>query len=192
MEGSGSYEVNVQNFVPTELSNVIEHFLCRLCKLVVWQPKECPKCNSVFCHECATRYITTRGAWQCQECMSKDQVTDMHRVVKEVLDMLVFQCPKCQKVKRNYNDIMRHCEECQEVADPSKSPSVFRTPAGVDVAPLVKPTQPPPVAKALSDLMVFIIEKDSRRFFLYNTKTQAVSTNVVQSQTNFPHNFQAI
>ena len=40
--------------------------------------------------------------------------------------------------------------------------------------------------------MVYIIEKDSKRFFIYNTKTQGVTTNVVQSQTNFPHNFQAI
>lgn len=98
--------------MPTELSNVIDHFLCRLCKYVVWQPKECPKCNSVFCHECATRVITTRGQWQCSECMSKDQVTDMHRVAREVLDMLVFKCPKCLKVRRNYNDIMKHCDEC--------------------------------------------------------------------------------
>ena len=45
------------------------------------------------------------------------------------------------------------------------------------------------MAKAIGDLMVYIIEKDSRRFFLYNTKTQAVSTNVVQTATNFPHNF---
>lgn len=105
--------------------------------------------------------------------------------------MLVFKCPKCLKVKRNYNDIMKHCEECQEVpSEPSKHPA-FRLPTSIET-PIVKPMPPAPAAKALGDLMVYIIEKDSRRFFLYNTKTQAVSTNVVQSQTNFPHNFQAI
>ena len=36
------------------------------------------------------------------------------------------------------------------------------------------------------------MEKDSKRFFLYNTKTQAVSSCTVNSPTNFPHNFQAI
>lgn len=54
---------------------------------------------------------------------------------------------------------------------------------------MVKTAHPAPVVKAIGDLMVYIIEKDSRRFFLYNTKTQAVSTNVVQTATNFPHNF---
>jgi hypothetical protein len=42
------------------------------------------------------------------------------------------------------------------------------------------------------DLQIFIMEKDSKRFFLYNTKTQGVVSCTVQTPTNFPHNFQAI
>ena len=36
------------------------------------------------------------------------------------------------------------------------------------------------------------MEKDSRKFYLYNTKTQHISLNTVQTSVNFPHNFQAI
>jgi hypothetical protein len=36
------------------------------------------------------------------------------------------------------------------------------------------------------------MEKDSKRFYLYNTKTQSVTSNTVQTTVNFPHNFQAI
>jgi hypothetical protein len=33
------------------------------------------------------------------------------------------------------------------------------------------------------------MEKDSRKFYLYNTKTQVVTLNTVQTGVNFPHNF---
>ena len=43
-----------------------------------------------------------------------------------------------------------------------------------------------------SELLIYITEKDSKRFYIYNTKTQALSLNTVNTPTNFPHNFQAI
>jgi hypothetical protein len=45
--------------------------------------------------------------------MSFDNVVDLHRVVKEVLEKLIFVCPKCKSVKRNYSDIFKHMEECE-------------------------------------------------------------------------------
>ena len=90
MEAAGAFEVQSSNFVPTELTNVIDHFLCRICNFVVWQPKECPKCNSVYCHTCQQKLQGEKGMWQCKECTSKEPVTEMHRTVKDVLDMLVF------------------------------------------------------------------------------------------------------
>lgn len=44
--------------------------------------------------------------------MAQEQVVDLHRVVKEVLEKLVFSCPKCQKVKRTYTEIFSHMQEC--------------------------------------------------------------------------------
>jgi hypothetical protein len=39
-------------------------------------------------------------------------VQDIHRVVKEVLEKLVFSCPKCKDVKRNYSEINKHLQNC--------------------------------------------------------------------------------
>lgn len=69
MDGApGVVEVQSSHFVPTELPNAIDHFLCRLCGYVVFQPKECPKCNCVYCHECNCNFIQKQGKWQCREC----------------------------------------------------------------------------------------------------------------------------
>jgi hypothetical protein len=43
-----------------------------------------------------------------------------------------------------------------------------------------------------SELLIYIMEKDSKKFYIYNSKTQAVSNHAVNCATNFPHNFQAI
>ena len=29
-----------------------EFYICGICKLVVLEPKECSKCNTVYCEEC--------------------------------------------------------------------------------------------------------------------------------------------
>ena len=105
-------DIQSSNFVPTELSQAIDHFVCRLCNFVVIQPKECPKCNCVYCFQCNQNQIMQKGKWNCSECNSTDNLVDLHRVVKEVLEKLIFVCPKCKSVKRNYNDIFKHLSEC--------------------------------------------------------------------------------
>lgn len=166
----------------TELPNVIEHFICRLCSLVVFQPKECPKCNSVFCHECVQADLVKKGGrWKCQECGSIDNVTDIHRVVKEVLEKLVFQCPKCNSVKRTYNEMnthMRTCDGAPAIVQGSiPDPHAVGTPIGPISNSLISGSSQPVVP--ISDLMIYIMEKDSKRFFLYNTRTQSVTSNTV-------------
>lgn len=123
-------EVQSSNFQATELPNVIDHFLCKACSFVVYQPKECSKCSSVYCHECSQQLVTKNaGRWKCLECQDTNKVIDMHRVVKEVLEKLVFKCPKCDKVKRTYNEIFKHMETCDGGAGSAPLPS-FATPVG--------------------------------------------------------------
>jgi hypothetical protein len=38
-------DIQSSSFMPTELPMVIDHFICKICGFVVFQPKECPKCN---------------------------------------------------------------------------------------------------------------------------------------------------
>lgn len=44
--------------------------------------------------------------------MATDGLVEIHRVAKEVLEKLVFSCPKCMSVKRTYNEIFKHISEC--------------------------------------------------------------------------------
>ena len=91
---------------------MIDHFLCKLCGYVVHKPKECPQCAQTFCHDCVQdRILSTKIKWQCPTCQSVDQVNELHRSVKEVLDVLVFKCPKCGG-KRSYSDMETHIQEC--------------------------------------------------------------------------------
>jgi hypothetical protein len=110
--------------------------------------------------------------------MSNEALSDMHRVVKEVLDMLVFSCPRCMSVKRNFVEINKHIQTCDgKDLKPGALPIEFGTPAGVQVAgqSLKVPVSPfaakGALAAPLPDLMIYIMEKDSKRFYLYNTKT---------------------
>lgn len=43
-----------------------------------------------------------------------------------------------------------------------------------------------------SELLIYIMEKDSKKFYLYNSRTQGVTSHAVNCANNFPHNFQAI
>lgn len=79
---------------------------------MVFQPKECPKCASVYCHDCNQKYIEKHGKWCCGECRDNTPLTEMHRVVREVLEKLVFQCPKCASVKLSYAEIYKHSAAC--------------------------------------------------------------------------------
>jgi hypothetical protein len=36
------------------------------------------------------------------------------------------------------------------------------------------------------------MEKDSKKFYIYNSKTQGVTQHAIEVANNFPHNFQAI
>lgn len=41
-------------------------------------------------------------------------------------------------------------------------------------------------------LDIYIMEKDSKKFYIYNTLDQQVQLHTIQCSFNFPHNFQAI
>ena len=111
MVDSTPYEVSLNQYVATMIPNVINHFVCRLCSNVVFEPKECPHCEQPYCFNCQQIEIATKKEWQCRKCKSKEQLVNMHRVVKEVFDQLIFSCPKCQQ-KRSYQDMLKHIQSC--------------------------------------------------------------------------------
>lgn len=114
MEGSGA-EISSTHYHASELHNhVIEHFECYFCKNIVFQPKECPKCTKPYCHECIQNSISQKKRWECPRCKSAENVVDMHRVVKEILEKLIFKCPGCSG-KRNYEEMLKHMRTCPNV-----------------------------------------------------------------------------
>jgi hypothetical protein len=46
--------------------------------------------------------------------------------------------------------------------------------------------------KNLKGLDIYIMEKDSKKFYIYNTLDQQVNTYTINCATNYPHNFQPI
>ena len=41
----------------------------------------------------------------------------------------------------------------------------------------------------MNPLQVYIMEKDSKKFYIFNTADMSVSTNTIECNFNFPHNF---
>ena len=41
----------------------------------------------------------------------------------------------------------------------------------------------------MNPLQVYIMEKDSKKFYIFNTADMSVSTNAIECNFNFPHNF---
>ena len=40
-----------------------------------------------------------------------------------------------------------------------------------------------------SSIEIYIMEKDSKKFYIYNSQDQSVTSNLLSMTTNFPHNF---
>lgn len=110
----------------------------------------------------------------------------MHRVVKEVLEKLIFTCPRCKSFKRAYVDIQNHIKGCQGIdaaMDREQVEQIYKIAEKATPAPIDK------IPAKYSDLLIYIMEKDSKKFYIYNSKSQAVTLNSVNTPTNFPHNF---
>jgi hypothetical protein len=44
----------------------------------------------------------------------------------------------------------------------------------------------------LKGLDIYIMEKDSKKFYIYNTLDQSIGTFYIKTENNYPHNFQPI
>jgi hypothetical protein len=42
-------------------SGLIDHFVCPLCSYIVYEPKECPNCQQLYCFKCQQSAITARN-----------------------------------------------------------------------------------------------------------------------------------
>lgn len=77
------------DFRPTPLTPILHHFVCKLCKLVVLDGRQCANINCcvLFCSACVGEQIR-KGKWSCPQCRERSVPIDMHRRVKDFLEIL--------------------------------------------------------------------------------------------------------
>jgi hypothetical protein len=90
---------------------------------------------------------------------------DMHRVVKEILDQLIFKCPTCGQ-KRSFVDMMKHIADCGGQTDSSNQPVLAKKESVVTTTNQQKESLS---IQNMKGLDIYIMEKDSRKFYIYNT-----------------------
>lgn len=89
----------------------------------------------------------------------------MHRTVKELLELLVFSCPLCKDVKRTYNEINKHLQSCNGLNSDENSKVAIEKFNKVEV------TNNQKQQINYTELLIYIMEKDSKKFYIYNSKT---------------------
>ena len=108
--------------------------------------------------------------------------------MKEIFEKLIFKCPSCN-YRRNYESVMKHMQTCNKGGGGASVQPMKQqlTPAqgGVEQVEVIDINE-------VSPLKIFIMEKDSKKFYLYDSGAQSVSTNIIDCNFNFPHNFQAV
>ena len=88
-------------------------FICGFCKYIVQPfPLECPDCNALYCGKC----VQSQMRWCCQvmQCGSMQRPVEMHRSVKEILEMMMIICPGCEK-KMRYESAFEHISQCDKI-----------------------------------------------------------------------------
>ena len=97
----------------SRVAPAFNQFVCGLCQFIVTPfPLECPTCNALYCEQC----VKMQRSWSCtvQNCRSRQRPTEMHRSVKEILELINFSCPGCGTRKR-YQAFFNHVQTCEEI-----------------------------------------------------------------------------
>lgn len=73
-----------------------DHFICSICHGIVDAPKECSKCNNLFCLACINRWKEQSS--NCPAC--RVRITDsmkVHRFVQKKILEVKFFCEMCNE-----------------------------------------------------------------------------------------------
>lgn len=134
---------------------------------------------------------------------------DLHRRLKDFLELLKFNCPGCSE-NLMYNQMLEHlktCEEAKKVAKEGRSKEETKKDHAAimnnrritmaekftknniqenndQMSSIFKPSSFPD--------KLYIFQKDSKTITIFNVPAKTLAHKVVEFRGNFPHNFQMI
>jgi len=113
MQSQSTLLIDESNFKPTSLAPVLHHFMCSHCRNVVQDPKQCfsKNCQVLYCAGCVQTKLKN-GAWMCPMCRERQAPVDIHRRLKEFLQLLKFNCPGCSE-SMMYEMMIKHIVNCE-------------------------------------------------------------------------------
>ena len=93
---------------------------CFLCKLIMWQARECSECRKGFCRICVNGYIDKLvvGDYMviCPSCSSPNmQLVEPHPLLTAQLSLIKATCENSDKgctATVSYADLDKHANEC--------------------------------------------------------------------------------
>ena len=90
-------------------------FVCGLCQFVTTPfPVECPQCNRLYCEHC----VKSQRSWMCTgaDCRSRQPPVRLNNNVREIMELLIFECPGCGERKR-YQAFFEHVKNCDRISE---------------------------------------------------------------------------
>ena len=88
----------------------ITYLICKICKDVLHNPRECAECEENFCELCLNDYLK-KNKICINSCMEK-KIAKSHPLIISKLEKLSFSCLFCQK-HILYSSLPRHLSSCE-------------------------------------------------------------------------------
>ena len=105
---SNLLEVDETMFRPTSLNPILHLFTCKICDSVIYEGQQCTnqRCPALYCKQCLPQYRN------CVLCGERRIPGDMHKRVREMIELLRLVCPGCNE-EFMYRQMFEHLPSCE-------------------------------------------------------------------------------
>jgi uncharacterized CHY-type Zn-finger protein len=84
---------------------------CTICKGIVINPRQCKKCENIFCRECIYKWKENNS--NCPFKCIKFSIVYPSKVAVKILRSLILRCPKNCSKEIKYENLRTHISQCQ-------------------------------------------------------------------------------
>lgn len=108
-----------ENFKPSSLNPIYQHFICKICDSIIFEGKQCSNrsCSVLYCGPCVKDKIRS---WRCNECGDGKAPLELHKRVRDMVELLRLICPGCNE-EMMYKQMFEHIKNCDGVIEISKN-----------------------------------------------------------------------